>query len=79
MGSFLVALLHTLVRQGEAVRKWTERLVGVSTVGAANLLVRFGRDAFREVVLREVDTAEAGFSHRGHAGGPSGRRQVSAR
>jgi len=79
MGPLLAALLHTLVRQGEAVRTWTKRQVGVSTGGTADLLDRFGRDALREVVLREVDTAEAGSSRRGHAGEPSGRGQVRAR
>jgi len=76
MGPLLAALLHTLVRQEEAVRTWTEGQVGVSTGGAADLLDRFCRDALLEVVLREVDTAEAGYSHRGHAGEPSGRGQV---
>ena len=79
MGALLAALLLTLVRKGETVRARTEGQVGVSTAGAANLLDRFGRDALREVVLREVDTAEAGHSRRVHAGGPSGRGQVRAR
>jgi len=79
MGPLLAALLHTLVRQGEAVRTWTEGQVGVSTGGAADHLDRFGRDALPEVVLPEVDTAEAGNSRRGHAGRPSCRGQARAR
>jgi len=79
MGPSLAALLHTLACQGEAVRTWTEGQVGVSTDGTVDLLDCFGRDALREVVLRGVDTAEASYSRRGHAGEPSGRGQVRAR
>jgi len=79
MGPLLAALLHTMVRQGESVRLWTEEQAGMSTHGAAELLNRFGRDALREVVLREVDTAEAGYSRRANTGDPSTRGQVRAR
>ena len=75
----LAALLHTLVRQGEAVRTWMEGQEGVSTGWAADLFDRFGRDSLLEVVLREVNTAQAGCSRRGYAGEPSGRGQVRAR
>jgi len=78
LGPLLAALLHTLVRQGEAVRTWTKGQVGVRTDWGADLLDRFGRDVLREVVRREVDTAEAGSCRRGHAGEPSGRGQVHA-
>jgi len=79
MGPLLAALLHTLVGQREAVRTWTEDQAGMSTRGAADLLNRFGRDALREVVLREVDTAEAGYSRRSNTGDASGRGQVRSR
>jgi len=79
MGPLLAALLHTLVRQGEAVRTWTEGQAGMSTDRAADCLYRFGRDSLREVVLREVDTAEAGYSRRGRAKESSGPGQVRAR
>jgi len=40
----------------------------MTTHGAADLLDSFGRDDLRELVLREVDTEEAGYSRRGHTG-----------
>jgi len=79
IGPLLAALFHTLVHQGETVRTWAEGQVGMSTDGAADLFDRFGRDALREVVLREVDMAEAGYSRGGHAGDASVRGQVRTR
>jgi len=79
MSTLLAAPLHTPVRQGVAVRTRTEEQVGMSTDGAADHLERFGRDALREVVLREVDTVEDGPSHGGHAGVAPVRGQVRAR
>ena len=79
IGSLLAALLHTFFRRGEAVRSWTEEQVGISTHGAAEFLDRFGRDALREVVFREVDTAKAGYFRRGRTGDASALGQVSLR
>jgi len=79
IGPILAALLHTLFLQGDSVRLWTEEQAGMSTHGEAEILDRCSRDALREVVLREVDTADAGNSRRANTGDPSARGQVRVR